>query len=153
MKSFSPNSLLLPDIISWAKQAQQWALLWDWLPGAPQRKPGCSQSAAGCTQMRELLWSSSPSELGDTGRKRLRKSRKETTHPAQSVLNLAWEHPLAVNNQETLSSAKPLPIKDKVLEQRLVVESRNVCGCTHTFTHLHLNEQNKTFILMSKTRH
>lgn len=134
VKSFSPNSLLLPDIISWAKQAQQWALLWDWLPGAPQRKPGCSQSAAGCTQVRELLWSSSPSELGDTGRKRLRKSREETTHQAQSVLNLAWEHSHAVDNQESMSSAKPLSIKDKVLEQRLMWSRAGMCVDAHTLS-------------------
>lgn len=89
-------------------------LLRDLLPEAPEGKPGCSQSTAGCTRRRDLPWSSSPpgllfSELGDTGGKRLRESRTETTYPAQSVsMNLAWEHPHAVDNQESMGSAKPL---------------------------------------------
>lgn len=116
-------------------------LLWDLLPEASGRKPGCSP---GCTQTRELPWSSSPpgllfSELGDTGGKRLRESRKETTLPAQSVLNLAWEHPHAADSQGSMGSAKPLSTP------RTRSWSRDSCSPEQECSgerNLHLNERN-----------
>lgn len=79
------------------------------------------------------------SQLGDTAGKRLRESRKETTHPAQSVFSLM----LWITRSPWAQQSLCPPQGQEPGAETHVVWSRNASGCRN----LHFNERYKALVM------